>query len=53
MPIKQQSDYVENIANNLFQYTKILNLMKENEIDDSFVSEEIKAFLIIKEKLTN
>jgi len=53
MPIKQQSDYVENIANNLFQYTKILNLMKENEIDDSFVREEIKAFLIIKEKLTN
>ena len=53
MPIKQQSDYVENIANNLFQYTKILNLMKENEIDDSFVKEEIKAFLIVKEKLTN
>ena len=53
MESENQSEYIENIANNLFQYTKILNILKENESDDSFIKSEIETFLFIKEKLTN
>ena len=53
MESENQSEYIENIANNLFQYTKILNVLKENESDDSFIKSEIETFLFIKEKLTN
>ena len=53
MPKNQQSEYADNIANNLFQYTKILNLVLKNEIDESFVEEEIETFNIIKEEFTN
>ena len=53
MESENQSEYIENIANNLFQYTKILNILKENESDDSFIKSEIENFLFIKEKLTN
>ena len=53
MESENQSEYIENIANNLFQYTKILNILKENESDVSFIKSEIETFLFIKEKLTN
>ena len=53
MESENQSEFIENIANNLFQYTKILNILKENESDDSFIKSEIETFLFIKEKLTN
>ena len=53
MESENQSEYIENIADNLFQYTKILNILKENESDDSFIKSEIETFLFIKEKLTN
>ena len=53
MESENQSEFIENIANNLFQYTKILNILKENESDDSFIKSEIETFLFVKEKLTN
>jgi len=53
MEQNEKSDYVENIANNLFQYTKILKTLKELESDQNFVKSEIETFLSLKEKLTN
>ena len=53
MEQNEKSDYVENIANNLFQYTKILKTLKDLESDQNFVKSEIETFLSLKEKLTN
>ena len=53
MEQNEKSDYVENIANNLFQYTKILKTLKDFESDQEFVKSEIETFLSLKEKLTN
>jgi len=53
MQPENKTNYIENIANNLFQYTKILNILKENENDESFIKSEIETFLALKESLTN
>ena len=53
MPQENKSEYVENIANNLFEYSKILNVLKDYEEDRSLITSEIKSFMKIKEKLTN
>jgi hypothetical protein len=53
MQPEKKTNYIENIANNLFQYTKILNILKENENDESFIKSEIETFLALKESLTN
>ena len=53
MEQNEKSDYVENIANNLFQYTKILKTLKDFESDQEFVKSEIETFLSLKENLTN
>ena len=53
MPIEQKTVYIENIAENLFQYSKILNLMKDYEIDKSFIKTETETYMKIKETLTN
>ena len=53
MEQNEKSDYVENIANNLFQYTKILKTLKDFESDQEFVKSEIETFLNLKENLTN
>ena len=54
MPTEQKTVYIENILlNNLFQYTKILNLMKDYEIDKSFIKTETETYMKIKETLTN
>ena len=53
MPQENKSEYVENIANNLFDYSRILNVLKEYEVDKLFIKSEIKSFIKIKEKLTN
>ena len=53
MPPGQKKVYIENIAENLFQYTKILNLMKDYEIDESFLKDEMETFMNIKETVTN
>ena len=53
MPQENKSEYVENIANNLFEYSKILNVLKDYEEDRSLIKSEIKSFMKIKEKLTN
>jgi hypothetical protein len=53
MPSEQKTMYVENIAENLFQYTKIINIMKDYEIDETFIKNEIEIFMEIKETLTN
>jgi hypothetical protein len=44
--------YVENITENLFQYTKIINIIKDYEIDETFIKNEIEIFMEIKEALT-
>ena len=44
---------MENIANNLFEYSKILNVLKDYEADKSLIKSEIESFINIKEKLTN
>jgi len=53
MPQENKSEYVENIANNLFEYSKILNVLKDYEEDRSLIKSEIESFVKIKEKLTN
>ena len=53
MPPGQKKVYIENIAENLFQYSKILNLMKDYEIDESFLKDEMETFMNIKETVTN
>ena len=53
MSKENKSEYVENIANNLFEYSKILNVLKDYEADKSLIKSEIESFINIKEKLTN
>ncbi|MAU63743.1 MAG: hypothetical protein CMC38_05285 [Flavobacteriaceae bacterium] len=53
MPQENKSEYVENIANNLFDFTRILNVLKKYEVDKLFIKSEIESFMKIKEKLTN
>ena len=52
MPSEQKTMYVENITENLFQYTKIINIIKDYEIDETFIKNEIEIFMEIKEALT-
>ena len=52
MPEENKSEYVENIANNLFEYSKLLNILKDYEADKSLIKSEIESFIKIKEKLS-
>jgi len=53
MPNEQKNLYSENISENLFQYSKILNILKDYETEIDFLKNEIEVFMDVSEKLTN
>ena len=53
MSDKNRNDYVENIANDIFRFSSILNIIKESNVNEGFVENESNYLEKLKNDLIN
>jgi len=52
MESDNQLNYIENIASNLYEFKKILNVLEKYDADQEFINSEVEFYLNLREELT-